>query len=66
MGAYPEYTKLMSFSTSSSASGLSSISSRSDLRSPTKGYFDAASAGGSGFGSSTPRGGDARERRSGR
>lgn len=65
MGAYPEYVKLISFSTSSSASGLSSMRRRRDLRRAAKGYLEAITDGGvaagRGLGNRTARGGEARE-----
>jgi len=60
----------MSFSTSSRASGLSSINKRSDFLRVTYGYLDALTIvdvlGGKGLGSRMARGQDAKERRSGR
>lgn len=60
----------MSFSSSSSASGLSSIKRRRDLRREENGYLDdvtdAGVDAGSGLGRSIERGGDDRESSRGR
>jgi hypothetical protein len=69
MGAYPEYTKLMSFSNSSSDS-LPSMSRRNDFRRDVNGYFapetDAATEEGNGFGSRIAKGGELKESSKGR
>jgi hypothetical protein len=60
----------MSFSSSSRASGLSSMRRRRDLRRDENGYLDDMTDGdvdaGRGFGRSIDKGGDESERRRGR